>query len=407
MTNPLADINNICFFDTETRAEEGVSASDGSVVTAGSHRYARKSFVIVSTFGIGGAPVFERHLPRFDRDFMLWEDMPKELHEFHKRVEQREAWYAAWNAAFDLQAWNHGTADFPLLEPDNIIDVMAQAVASNLPAKLDGASKAITGRGKQDDGKALINLFCSANGATPAERPEEWQRFLSYGIRDTAEMRDVWQATRPLPFEEWEDYWVSEKINCRGVRIDLELAERAAAMADAEAIRLNKLLAKWTNGRITSVNQTKVIAEWIYDLLEYSEARMILMKEYDENKAVDDDDLEGDFKSVKLSIAKDRIEALLAFFEALEEKNGELSGVDETIVNVLQARQFGGSSSPQKFKKMLAQHVDGNLHGQYTFNGAQQTGRFSSRGVQIHNLTRSHLGFEGEQAAIEFILDNV
>lgn len=406
MTNPLADINNICMFDTETRAEDDCNPSDGSVITAGTYRYAKRSFVIVLTASIGNKPVFERHLPRFDRDFMLWEDMPKELHEFHKRVEQREAWYGAWNAGFDRQAWNNGTADFPVLEPENIIDVMAQAIASNLPGKLEGASKAITGRGKQDDGKFLINLFCSANGATPQERPEEWARFLSYGIRDTDEMREVWKATRPLPFGEWEDYWISERINDRGVMLDIGLADRAGQMADAEAIRLNKELTKWTNGQITKVSQTKVIAQWLYDRMEHSEGRAILVKEYDENAKVEGDDMLADLKVGKLSIAKDRIEALLAFFADLDERQG-LSGSDRLMVNVLQARQFGGSSSPQKFHKMMAQHVDGVLHGQYVFNGAQQTGRFSSKGVQVHNLTRSHLGVEGEQEAIEFIMENV
>lgn len=406
MSNPLADINNICMFDTETRAEDDCNPSDGSVVTAGTYRYAKRSFVIVLTACIGDKPVFERHLPRFDRDFMLWEDMPYELREFHKRVEQREAWYGAWNAGFDRQAWNNGTADFPILEPENIIDVMAQAIASNLPGKLDGASKAITGRGKQDDGQWLINLFCSANGATPEQRPEEWKRFLSYARRDTSEMRDVWKATRPLPLEEWEDYWVSERINDRGVMLDIGLADRAGRMADAEAARLNRELVKWTNGQIDRISQTKRIAEWLYDNIQHSEGRALLVKEFNDNASVDGDDLTADLKVGKLTIAKDRIEAALAFYADLDERQG-LSDRDKLIVDVLQARQFGGSSSPQKFHKMMAQHVDGVLHGQYVFNGARQTGRFSSKGVQVHNLTRSHLGEQGEQDAIEFIMDNI
>lgn len=398
--NPLANIENICFFDTETRSEPDVSASDGNLKTAGAHRYARRSFCIVKTWAIGNASVRLQKLDDFGGDWMCWADMPKELREFHKRVEQREAWYAAWNAAFDLQVWNNGTYDFPPLEPENIIDVMAQVTASNLPGDLESASRMLTGSGKQDDGKKLIAMFCSANGKTPQEAPEEWKRFLSYAVRDTDKLRANWKATRPLPMAEWEDFWISERINCRGMAVDLHFAERAAAMAEAEALRLNKELTRWTNGQITKVTQTARIAEWVYDRLPSDEARAILQKDWDENAVVDDD--EDDVKIGKLSLAKDRIESLIAYFSDLEAKNGELTDAEQLIVDVVTARQFGGSSSPQKFSKMLAQNVDGALYGQYVFNGAQQTGRYSSRGVQIHNLTRDHLDkFEVE--AIEFI----
>lgn len=406
MTNPLADINNICFYDTETRAEPGVAAMDGNVVTAGTYRYSKNSFVIIFTAAIGNGPLFEVSLDRgFDGDWLCWEEMPRELREFHKRVEQREAWYGAWNNAFDRNAWNHGTADFPLLDVDMSIDVMAQGVASNLPATLEGASRAITGRGKQDDGKLLIARFCSSTGKTPQEDPEGWARFKSYALRDTGEMRDVWRATRPLPFAEWEDYWVSEAVNDRGVMVDVELSRAAAAVAEAEAARLNKELTRWTNGQITAVTQVARIADWVYDHIEYSEARELLVKEWNEDASTEDG-VEADLKVGKLSLEKNRIEALLAFYDEKERVEGGLSARDQRVYNVVQARQFGGSSSPFKFNKIVEQHDGGRLKGQYVFNGAAQTGRFSSRGVQTHNLTRSSLkGFEEE--ALEMINDLV
>lgn len=400
--NPLANIDNICFFDTETRAEDGSSVSDGNVKTAGTYRYAKNSFVIVSTWAIGSAPLFEVSLDAgFDGDWLCWDRMPHALHEFYKRAEQGEAWFAAFNAGFDRNAWNHGTADFPLLRPDMVIDVMAQATASNLPPSLEGASRAITGRGKQDDGKYLISLFCRAGGATPQSHPEEWARFKSYGLRDTDEMREVWKATRPLPFEEWEDYWISERINERGVAVDVELARRAEAIAEAEAARLNRELSRWTNGQITAVTQTKRIADWVYDRLGYSEAREILVKEWNENASTEDGD-DADLSVGKLSLDKGRIEALLAFFSALEEKQGRLDERDQLIVDVVQARQFGGSSSPFKFSKIVAQHDGGRLKGQYVYGGASQTGRFSSKSVQVHNLTRASLK-KFEEEALEMI----
>ena len=61
------------------------------------------------------------------------------------------------------------------------------------------------------------------------------------------------------------------------------------------------------------------------------------------------------------------------------------------LLRVLQIRLYGGSKTPAKFGKMLQQQVDGVLYGQYVFNGAAQTGRASSKGVQIHNLARDTL----------------
>lgn len=403
--NPLADIDNLMFVDTETRTERHIgSAPEGNLKHAGTYRYTRNAFVIVSTWALGNEPVWDWSLHGgFNGDFLTWDDAPYKLKEFWKRAEQREAWFAAFNAGFDRNAINEGTYGFPLIETDMMIDVMAQSVASNLPPNLEGSSRAITGRGKQDDGKLLINMFCSATGYTPQEKPVEWQRFVSYGLRDTHEMREVWKATRPLPFEEWKDYWVSEAINARGVGIDVEFARRAGAVADAESVRLNKELSRWTNGQITAVTQTARIADWLYDAIPYAEAREQLVKEWDEDKDVSDDDT-ADLKVGKLSIAKNQLEGVSAFFATKEKEEGGLSDRDRLIYDVVQARQFGGSTSPFKFHKMTLQQVDNRLCGQYVFNGAAQTGRFSSKGVQTHNLLRAAL--KGcEEEAIEFIND--
>ena len=61
------------------------------------------------------------------------------------------------------------------------------------------------------------------------------------------------------------------------------------------------------------------------------------------------------------------------------------------VLRVLQIRLYGGSKTPAKFAKMLASHVDGVLYGQYVSTARSQTGRASSRGVQIHNLARDTL----------------
>ena len=97
---------------------------------------------------------------------------------------------------------------------------MIQAGVSNLPTDLESASRALGGEGKQKDGKKLIRLFC-IEGAAPGDHPEEWQRFLAYARQDVEAMRDVYRKTRPLPREEWQQYWAFEHINRRGVVLDM------------------------------------------------------------------------------------------------------------------------------------------------------------------------------------------
>ena len=80
------------------------------------------------------------------------------------------------------------------------------------------------------------------------------------------------------------------------------------------------------------------------------------------------------------------------------------------VLQLPETRLFGASATPKKFAKTLPMLTDEDrLCGQYVFNGAQQTGRFS-RGVQVHNLTRAFVGMEDraperEAEAIEFIND--
>jgi DNA polymerase bacteriophage-type len=277
--------------------------------------------------------------------------------------------------------WNGVESDFPEMRIDMALDAMVQGASSGLPGKLEHAGRACGFGGKLAAGKNLIPIFAPATGETPQTRPDLWGEYKSYGIKDTDLLRQVFFATRSLPREEWEDYWVSERINQRGFAVDVGFARRAAAVAEANIDRINAALVRATNGQITKVTQIARICDWTYDRLESAEARDLMVKEW----ALDEED---DLKPAKISLAKDKIEALLAYFDNM----GELGLVDQTTRDVLDHRLYGGSASPAKFGKIVRMQHDGVLRNQYTFNGAPQTGRYSSRGVQIHNLMRKSLG---------------
>ena len=265
---------------------------------------------------------------------------------------------------------------------------MAQAMASNLPADLEGASTRLGGEGKQKDGKALIRQFC-VEGAAPDAYPDEWQRFLDYAARDIEAMREVYRRTRPLPMREWAEYRAMEAINQRGIGIDVAFAERAAALAAEDRRAIAKRLNEITSGAVTAVTQVARLANWIYSVLADAEARAIIETgEEDE----EDPDAEGEVKAAALTLQRGQIAKLTAYLVTKREREG-LSELEELAFEAATLREFGGSAAPAKFGRLVAQHVGGIIRGQFVFNGAGQTGRASSRGgAQLHNLTRDTLG---------------
>lgn len=405
---PLTDDpRDYCFFDTETRALEGLPDHRwGDVTLSGAGRYSRSSKVVLFEYAIGpDEPVDIWELKDFDKT-LRWIDAPPNLQEFMARALRGEAWFVAWNSGFDRNVCNHGMvrASKRLVMPVRVVlDAMAQAVASNLPAGLDRAHKAIGGAGKLEQGKHLIQKFCVAGGDTPQSNPGEWEEFVEYGAQDVEALREVFLNTHPLFDWEWEQFWSSEVINDRGLPIDRNYVERAAYLSglyqrevDVRVQRFTHYDPKRETG-LRTVNQHIAMAQYVYDALEHlPEASSILTKRYSE-------DDEGQLLPDKVSVERARVEKLIALLDR-RDREGGLTDEEFDILQLLEVREFGASATPKKFAKMLPMLMDNDrLPGQYVFNGAQQTGRFSSRGVQMHNLTRKALKDEAE--AIEAILD--
>jgi DNA polymerase len=385
------DINDYCFIDTETKALPRVlNTVDEDVTKCGAYRYSENAVPIMVQWAVGDAPPTYAAFPDFDptRQF-IWDAMPPNLQEFHERALAGEAWYCAWNSLFDRLMLNRIPGC--VVRPNMMIDIMAQGAASNLPARLEGASRAIHRHGKQQDGKALIQMFTTADWETytPQSHPVEWQRFCTYGLQDIDELRAVFHATRKLPRREWEEFWVSEKINDRGKLIDVEFAERCAQIATVNRARLNALVGELTAGAITKVTQRERIANYLFDNCALAEPREMLVTRW-----VDDDEVTGEEDMLvadKLSIAEEPLTAYVNFFENRDEEIG-LTDEEYDLLQLAEARLIGSSSTPAKFQKALDQRSeDDRLRGPYRFNGAQQTGRFSSQGVQEHNLIRASL----------------
>lgn len=311
-----------------------------------------------------------------------------------------DGYFIAWNAAFDRHVHQQiATPDygFPEIRIEQTLDAMAQAQASNLPGSLEWAGRQLGIGHKTLGGKSVMLRFADRRQPLPGapediervmaekgwshERAieaviEMWALYLDYSVQDTDLLRSVWLTTRPLDATEWQEYWVSERINDRGMLADLDVCRGAAAYREEEAAHVVAQIKEITGGAIAGPTFTAQINDWVYERLPDDLAEF-MVKARDEEGYVTR--LTGD-KNVMTRL--------------LEEIAVSDTPPEDAVIDLIEVLQFGRSSSAVKFEKILNQACDGRLSGSYVFNGAGQTGRFSSRGVQVHNLPRAFLDNE-------------
>lgn len=387
------DLANLCFIDTETRSTEVGRRSD--ITKTSAKAYARQAKVIIVTYAIGDGPVQEWVLTDFTKR-LAWADAPQDLIEFRQRATRGEAFFVAFNAAFDRYAMNGGI-DFwepPLIAVEEMLDAAVLAASSNLPGNLEGFSRATGGAGKLPDGKRLIQLFCPADGATPRERPNNWALFVSYAREDVEALRAAWKVALPVDERVWREYWAAERVNDRGLPLDIPFVTAAAQLADEYLAGVNEEVSRITGGKLYSIKQHAAMAEWVFDrVAEIEGARDAMTKTFEEES-----DEGGELIPAEIGLDRHRVRRLIAMLEHTNEVHG-LTDDEAGVLALLRLREYGASATPGKFGKMLMHEVDERLPGQYLFAGAQQTGRFSSRGVQMHNMTRDFLPNEEEVIA--------
>lgn len=304
-----------------------------------------------------------------------------------------DGYLVGWNENFDRQVWqqvvtpDHGWPDIRI---EQTLDAMCQAAASNLPGKLDMAGRALGLGQKTIGGSAAMKRFADRNQPLPgspedianlmakgltrekaiASAIEIWDIYATYSVQDTELLRDVWKVTRSLDADEWQEYWDNEHINDRGLPLDLQIAAAAVQYkAEEEAYTIERIK-EITGGVITSPTLTKQINEWIFERLPDDLAETMVRERDDEGYVT------------RLTGSKVVITQLIEDIEM-----SDTPPADE-VLELLELLQYGRSSSAIKFQKMLDQSVDDRLFGSYVFNGAGQTGRGSSRGLQTHNLVR-------------------
>lgn len=238
---------------------------------------------------------------------------------------------------------------------------MVWAAYMGLPLSLEGVG-AVLGLEKQKltEGKDLIRYFsvpCSptkANGGRTRNLPghdmEKWERYKAYNIRDVeTEMQICEKLSKfPVPEEIWDEYHIDQEINDRGIRVDMPFVEQAIAVDELSRKRLTAAMKELTD--LENPNSVSQMKEWLSG-----------------------NGLETD------TLGKKAVAALI------EETDGEVS-------EALSLRQQLAKSSVKKYQAMQnAACADDRCRGMFQFYGANRTGRFAGRLVQLQNLPQNHM----------------
>ena len=245
------------------------------------------------------------------------------------------------------------------LAPESWRCSMVWASTLGLPRSLESVG-AVLGLEKQKltEGKDLIRYFCvpcrptKANGGRtrnlPEHDPEKWERFKAYNLRDVeTEMQIQERLSRfPVPASIWEEYHLDQEINDRGIGVDMELVRQAIAVDARSRERLTAAMRELTE--LENPNSVQQMKQWLAD-----------------------QGMETD------TLGKKAVAELIRT-------------APEPLREVLSLRQQLAKSSVKKYTAMEnAVCADSRAHGMFQFYGANRTGRFSGRLIQLQNLYKN------------------
>ena len=284
----------------------------------------------------------------------------------------------AHNASFERinlsRLKNRGRRGGKFLPPEQFFDTAALARTWGLPASLKDFALALGAEEKDEAGTRLINLFSKPNRkgerVTAQEKPDDWAAFGAYCDQDVETMRQAARLLgRDFPRGERSVYEVDQRINDRGVRVDVELARAAE-----RCFQDNRAEALECIGRIAGVDNGNSVAQ---------------LRAWLKSRGVDTGDLR-----------KDTVKELL---------EGDLP---DDVRRVLTLRQECAVSAAAKFTAAIrATNGDGRLRGTMQYFGAS-TGRFAGRLIQFQNLARDGFKAAGggydtgaEEAAVGRLLE--
>ena len=280
-----------------------------------------------------------------------------------KALEDESVMKWAYNAQFERICLSRFLG-FPVgsyLDPSSWHCSMVWAATLGLPMSLENVGT-VLGLEKQKltEGKDLIRYFCvpckptKANGGRVRNLPEhdmeKWQRFKAYNLRDVESEMQIQQrlVKFPVPDFVWEEYRQDQEINDRGIGVDMDMVRQAIIMDGRSKAELSAVMQELTE--LDNPNSVQQMKRWLAD------------------NGMETDSLD------KKAVA------------------GLLQDAPEPLKTVLVLRQQLARSSVKKYQAMEnAVCADSRAHGMFAFYGANRTGRFSGRIIQLQNLPQNHI----------------
>ncbi len=247
------------------------------------------------------------------------------------------------------------------LDPHGWKCSMIWSAYMGLPLSLAGAG-AVLGLEEQKlkEGKELIRYFCvpckatKSNGGRTRNLPEhdmeKWNLFKAYNQRDVEVEQSIQQklAKFPVPDFVWKEFWLDQEICDRGIAIDRKMVEEAIALDEISKNELSETMCQ-----MTALDNPNSVAQ---------------MKQWLSGQGIEMD-----------SLGKKEVAKLI----------GE---VDGELKEVLQLRQQLAKSSVKKYQAMQnAVCADGRARGMFQFYGANRSGRWAGRIIQLQNLPQNHM----------------
>ena len=335
---------------TDTAHLDFETYSPVDIKKAGGYKYAMdpRTEVLMASYGFSTGPV------------SLWvpaegEPMPYDLREiFETALHTDDLIIKAFNAQFErLILWFCLKYQIPI---ENFRCVMVHAWSLSFSGGLDEVGRQLgisADKAKLAEGKKLIQRFCKpAPSNHKAERydrhthPAEWEKFKGYCIQDTVAEREIEHILAPYPMAERETelWFTDQRINDRGVPIDMNLVHSACKIERAEKTNLKKKLNQFTG--LDNGSSPVQLKAWLTT------------------------------QGLELpNMQKDTLE------KALKED------IPPHLQPVLRLKLDAGKTSTTKWHAFeRACCTDERLRGMFAFGGAQRTQRWAGRIVQLHNL---------------------
>lgn len=247
------------------------------------------------------------------------------------------------------------------LDPSSWRCTLVWSAYMGLPLSLEGVG-AVLGleEQKMKVGKDLIRYFCvpckptKANGSRtrnlPSDAPDKWELFKTYNIRDVEVEMSIKQKLAKFPVPEfiWEEYYIDQMINDRGIMIDHALVKNAITFDERSKSTISSFMQDMTN--LENPNSVLQMKAWLYE------------------QGIETDTLG---KKAVAELIKD---------------------APPHLIEVLALRQQLAKSSVKKYQAMEnAICNDDRARGMFFFYGANRTGRWAGRIIQLQNLPQNHM----------------